>query len=127
MRLRTEEDFLNALQFAEREGDAADIERSVADLALYYTTTGKFLAAAPFWRRGAELLAQSTAPDARELGTYLQNMAELCLVPAGLLAEAHEALLRSREIYLIYFQPEELCVRDVDALLVRLEREFADG
>src|SRR6266851_9473218 len=111
-------ELLNALQSAEKSGKATPIEGAVSKLALYYVATNQFLAAVPFWRRGASLLARSTAPDSRELATYLHNMAADCLIPAGLYDAARVTLLRVKEIYAHHFQGDTQFVRHIDELLL---------
>ena len=110
-------ELLNALQSAEKSGEATTIEGAVNNLALYYVVTNQFLAAVPFWRRGASLLARSTAPDSRELATYLHNMVALCLIPAGLDDEARVTLLRAKEIYARHFKGDAQFVCQIDELL----------
>jgi cell wall assembly regulator SMI1 len=112
-----EQELLAALEHAERTEDVQAVENAVNGLALCYVASRKFLAAGPFWRRVAELLAKSTTPDSAELGIYLHNMAAFCLIPAGLLVEARKALLRSREIYGAHFAHDREFVRHVDDLL----------
>ena len=108
---------MEALQTAERGADGSAIEQAVSHLALFYVATEQFSAAVPFWRRGAELLAVSTAPDSAELATYLHNMAATCLLPAGLRDEAHATLMRARELYRLHFSSDARCVQDVEELL----------
>jgi hypothetical protein len=87
-----EQELLEALRCAEESGDGQAIESAVSSLALYHAVVlERFVVAAPFYRRGAELLAK-TAPDSLELATYLHNMAFNCLIPAGLLDEARSTL-----------------------------------
>lgn len=111
-----EQELLSELRSAEKSSDAAAIESAVASLALYYSVTDQFLAAAPFWRRGAELLAR-TAADSCELGTYLHNMAVMCLIPAGLRDEARTTLKRSSEIYGLHLRPDARPLCEVNQLL----------
>ena len=112
-----EQELLDKLRSAEQSADATAIESAVAGLALYYSVTEQFLAAVPLWRRGAELLAKSTAPDSCELAAYLHNMAAMCLIPADLRNEARTTLKRSRELYGIYFPPDATPLLQVEALL----------
>jgi hypothetical protein len=112
-----EQRLLDALAVAEETGDIAVIECAVNGLALYYLATDNVLAAVPFWRRGADLIEMSTAPDSRELATYLHNMAALCLIPAGLREEAEAMLQKSKQLYNLHFQADARCMRDVDELL----------
>jgi hypothetical protein len=112
-----EQELLEALQMAERRADKSAIEQAVSQLALFYVATEQFSTAVPFWRRGAELLEVSTAPDSVELATHLHNMAASCLLPAGLRDEAHATLMRARELYRLYFSSDTRCVQDVEELL----------
>jgi hypothetical protein len=110
-------ELLDVLAVAEQAGDAAAIESAVIRLALYYVATKNPLAAVPFWRRGAELVAKSTAPNSAELAPYLHNMAAYCLIPAGLHDEARATLLRAKELYALHFRADARFVRHVDELL----------
>jgi hypothetical protein len=112
-----EQELLEALQVAERRADRLAIEQAVSQLALFYVATEQFSAGVPFWRRGAELLEMSTAPDSAELATYLHNMAATCLIPAGLRDEAHATLMRARELYRLHFRADAPWVKDVEELL----------
>ena len=112
-----EQELLEALQMAEGRADSLAIEQAVGQLALFYIATNRFSAAVPFWRRGAELLAVSTAPDSAELATYLHNMAAICFMPAGLRDEARATLLRARELYRRHFSSDAQCLKDVEELL----------
>ena len=112
-----ERELLDALADAERGGDGAAIESAVNSLALYYVAAENPLAAARFWRCGAELVSKSTAPDSAEIATYLHNMAAYCLIPAGLHDEARAALRRAKEIYAVHFKADAGFVRDVDERL----------
>jgi hypothetical protein len=116
-----EQELLDALRCAEQSGDAPVIENAVSGLALYYVATEQFVSAVPFWRRGADLLARSTAPDSAEVATYLHNMAARCLIPAGLLDEARATLRRSKDLYAVHFRADAGCVRDIDELLNKIE------
>src|SRR5690349_15822852 len=109
-----EQELLEALQVAEHRADRLAIEHAVSQLAFFYVTTEQFSTAVPFWRRGAELVAASTAPDSVELATYLHNMAASCLMPAGLRAEANATLTRARELYQRHFSSDAQCVKDVE-------------
>jgi len=112
-----EQELLNALYCAEQSTNAALIESAVSGLAIYYAVTKQFLTAAPFWRRGAELLIKGTARDSCELATYLHNMAAMCLIPAGLHDEARATLKRSKELYELYFGSDAKPMSEVDELL----------
>jgi tetratricopeptide (TPR) repeat protein len=121
---KKETELLEALQKAEQTQDGFSIDKAVNLLALYYVVTEQFSAAIPFWRRGAEFLAASTAPDSRELATYLHNMAFYCLIPAGMRDEAYAVLTKARELYQRHFGSDDQCVKDVDELL-KLDRPRA--
>lgn len=112
-----EHELLEALQTAESRSDSSEIKGAVTGLALFYMTTGQFSIAATFWRRGAELLATRTAADSAELATYLHNMAALCLMPGGMRSEAHDTLMRARELYQHHFNSDAPCLKDVEELL----------
>ncbi len=112
-----EQELLKALQIAERRADGSAIEQAVGGLALFYVATEQFSSAVPFWRRGAKLLAASTAPDSAELATYLHNMAATCLIPAGLREEARSTLMRATELYRLHFRSDAPWVKDVEELL----------
>lgn len=111
-----EQEFLAALRVAEQANDPEALEGEGNGPALFYTFREQFQTAAPYWRRGAELTARSTAPDAREFATYLHNMAERCLIPAGLREEARTLLRRVREIYGLHFRSEVRVVRESGGL-----------
>ena len=115
--LTKEKELLAALAGAERIGNAEAIEGAINELALFYVATENYLAAAPFWRRGVELVAKSTAPDSAEFATYLHNMAAYCLIPAGPHGEARTMLVKSKEVYAVHFHGDAQFVRDVDELL----------
>jgi len=102
---------------AECRADGPAIERAVNHLALFYVSTQQFAAAAPFWRRGVELLEVSAAPSSAELATYLHNMAATCLIPAGLRGEAHATLVRARRLYRLHFCSDAPWVKDVEEFL----------
>ena len=86
-------------------------------MALFYVASDEFSSAVPFWRRGAELLALGTAPHSAEVATYLHNMAATCLIPAGLLDEAHITLQKARAIYAVHFRDDATCIKEIDKLL----------
>ena len=115
--VKTEHELLEVLQVAERRADRPAIENAVNELALFYCATDQFSAGAKFWRRGAELLAESTAPDSRELGTYLFNMALMCLIPAGLREEAQTILKRARALHEFHFGQDDPRIKNIDELL----------
>jgi hypothetical protein len=117
MNSNKEQQLLDALRAAERSGDSASIEHALGGLSLYYAVHERFADAAPYWRRQAFLVEQTTAPDSREFGTFLHNMAATCLIPAGLVAEARATLLRAKQIYALHFKPEDAGTRQVDELL----------
>jgi hypothetical protein len=119
-RAAKEEEFLAAFQSAQRSGDPVALESAVSSLALYYVAMDQFLVAA-LWRQGAELLAVSTAPDSRELATYLYNMAALCLIPAGLRDEARCVLTRSSEIHARHFRDDDPVLRNIRVLIHELQ------
>jgi hypothetical protein len=116
-----EQELLNALQAAEHSGDITAIEKAVAQLSLYYVATERLAIAAPYWQKGALLLAQTTSPISLELATHLHNMAVSCLLPAGMTEEARSALLRAQEIYSLYSDPDAEVLRDVAKLLQELQ------
>ena len=120
-KLTKERQLLAALDRAEESADSAAIESAVSQLSLYYVTTEQFSIAVPFWRRGAELLAQSTSRRSTELAAYLHNMAATCLIPGGLLDEARTTLRRSKELYRLHLRSDTGPIRDVDELLRRIE------
>jgi hypothetical protein len=115
-----EQELLDALTAAERSGDAGSIEDALGGLSLYYVVHERFAEAAPYWRRQALLVEQTTAPDSREFGTFLHNMAATCLIPAGFVEEARATLLRAQEIYSLHFRPEDVGIRQVEQLLHEL-------
>jgi hypothetical protein len=117
MNSTNEQELLDALRAAERSGDAVSIERALGRVSLYYVAHQHFATAAPFWRKQALLVEQTTDADSRELGTFLHNMAAMCLIPAGLVAEARATLLRAKEIYALHFKPEDADIRQLDQLL----------
>jgi hypothetical protein len=78
----------------------------------------RYADAAPNWRRQALLVEQTTSADSRELGTFLHNMVELSLMPAGFLTEARETLLRAKQIYTDHREVDGLS--QVDELLHKL-------
>jgi hypothetical protein len=115
-----EQELLAALKAAERSGDAVAVEQALGRVSLYYVGHERFAEAAPYWRRQALLVEQTTAADSRELGTFLHNMTVACLIPAGLMAEARATLSRAKEIYALHFKPEDAGIRQVDQLLYDL-------
>jgi hypothetical protein len=121
MKPTKEQELLDALKAAELSGDAISIESALGGLALYYSVVQeRFAEAAPYWQRQALLVERTTAPDSRELGTLLHNMAAMCLIPAGLVADARAALLRAKGIYVLQFGPEDSSIRQVEQLLDEL-------
>jgi hypothetical protein len=112
-----EQELLNALRRAEELADLDLLEGAVNRLSLYYVGTNQFLTAAPYWRRGAELVEKLTAPYSLELATYLRTMATLCLLPAGLLDEARATLQKSKKLYAVHYGADAQPVRDMDQQL----------
>ena len=117
MNSTNEQELLDALRAADRSGDTASVEQALGRLSLHYVAHQRFAAAVPYWRRQASLVKQTTAADSQELGTFLHNMAAVCLIPAGLTSEARATLLRAKEIYALHFTPEDAGIRQVDQLL----------
>jgi len=113
----SEQQRLDSLRAAETSGDASSLEGALGKVASYYVVQRAYAIAAPYWQRQAMLLEQMTASDSRELGTFLHNMAALCLIPAGQFAEARAALVRAKEVYRLHFGPEDDLVRQVDKLI----------
>jgi hypothetical protein len=117
MNSNSEQELLGALHKAEESADSGSIVNALGSLSLYYVSQRRYTTALPYWRRQAELVEQTTAGDSRELGTFLHNMAAMCLIPAGLVGEARVVLLRAKEIYGFHFKPEDTGVRQVEKLL----------
>ena len=115
-----ETELLDPLAAAELSGNADAIQRAVSGLSLYYCVTNQFSAAAPYWRRGGDLLERQIGPDHRELGTYLQSMAEMCLIPARLHEEARATLQRAHKIYSAHFRHDADYILEVERLLREL-------
>ena len=109
----SEQELLDALQVAEQSGEIVAIEQAVSRLSLFYTAAERFADAAPYWQKGALLVEQTTAPDSRELATYLHNMAASCLVPGGMIEQARSTFVRAQAIYSLHFNPDAEVFRDI--------------
>jgi hypothetical protein len=116
-----EKELLDALAVAEKTADIAAVKSTVSVLGLYYALEEQPIKALPYWRRGEELLTNSTAPDAFELACYLHNMVEMCLIPGGMKEEAKVTLRRVKEIYALYYRPEMEDFKRINQLLTELD------
>lgn len=121
MNSASEQELLDTLQVAEQSRDIVAIEQAVSRLAVFYTAAERFANAAPYWRQGALLVEQTTAPDSRELATYLHNMAAFCLVPGGLVEQARSAFMRAQAIYSLHVSPDAEVFRDIRQRLYEIQ------
>jgi hypothetical protein len=121
MHSEKENDLLAALARAQDLRNAEAIANAGNALALYYAVVAnEFDKAVPYWANGAADL-EKVRPNSRELGTYLQNMAELCLIPAKRNDEARSVLLKAKAIYSNHFKLGSKPLQDIDALLGSLQ------
>ncbi|MDQ3820274.1 MAG: tetratricopeptide repeat protein [Acidobacteriota bacterium] len=94
-----EERFLEALRIAEGAPEQKQaLESSLSLLAFFYCLRGRYQEAEGYWLRWLELLEQTYNHEAREVGTFIYNMAEWVYRPWGKDAEADRLRQRAEVI-----------------------------
>ena len=116
-----ERELIAELKLAENNGDGLALEQATSKLALFYVAKKEFTAAVPYWRKGSDLLA-AYAPGSIELANYFYNMAELCLLPAGLHYEAQTTIVKAKVLYKRHLKLNDPVLKNIEKLLGEIKR-----